>query len=210
MGYNSGFFVSAVRLTRIVGNIEFMCSEACRARVMQSIVLLIVLLCFQVKLDWFTAAVQLCRSKWPCVEVCRAISSSNSRKSAVYTSRTLKTVEWHAKESLGELSLRSNAVETRFQVAYRTVLPSLADVCKLGHICSSGVFYSATLTGRSSLATLWKRIGSANWPSKSHLLRPWNRSQTLACQNIRKSWNENPLDRIEQGEPSTCSCTNWK
>ena len=35
---------------------QIMCAETCRAPVMRSIVLLIVLLCFQVKLDWFNFA----------------------------------------------------------------------------------------------------------------------------------------------------------
>ena len=46
---------------------------------MQCIVLLIILLCFQVELDWFTepaAVIQLCRSRWPYVGACRATQKS--------------------------------------------------------------------------------------------------------------------------------------
>ena len=90
------------------------------------------LLCFQVELDWFTAraaAVQFRRSIWPCVEIFRAISSSCSRKSVTYTSRTLDTFGLCAKESLGA-DLRNSAIDSHFQVDCRVVLPSLADVCK--------------------------------------------------------------------------------
>ena len=110
-----------------------MCAEACRAPVMQFIVFLIVLLCFQVDLDWFTeptAVVQLCRSKWPYVEVCRVISSYRTRKSAMYSPRTVDTFGWRTKESLGALSLRNDAIEAHFQVDCRVVLPSLADAYK--------------------------------------------------------------------------------
>ena len=99
--------------------------------VMQSIVLLIVLLCFQVELDWFpAAAVELCRSRWPHVEVCRVMSFCFTRKSPTYTSRSLTTFGCRAKELLGARSLRNNATEAHFQVDCRVVLPSLADVCK--------------------------------------------------------------------------------
>ena len=52
---------------------------------MQSIVLLIALLCFQVELDWFTesaAVVQLCCSRWPYVEVCWETSFYCTRKAS--------------------------------------------------------------------------------------------------------------------------------
>ena len=100
---------------------------------MQSIVLLIVLLCFQVELDWFTepaAVLRFCRSKWPYVEVCRAISSYSTRKSAIYIPRTLETFGGRAEEPLGTLSLRNNTIEARSQVDCRVMLPSLANVCK--------------------------------------------------------------------------------
>ena len=104
-----------------------------QSAVMQSIVLLIVLLCFQVELDWLTkqaTALQLCRSRWPYVEVCRSIASYCTRKSATYTSRTLETFGWPANESLGALSLRNNDIDAHFQADCRVVLPSLAEVCK--------------------------------------------------------------------------------
>ena len=126
MGWNSGFFhmltASHMKhsdsIARIAG---FHCilfvlksCEACKAPVVESIVLLIVLLCFQVELDWFTeppVVVQLCRSKWPHAEVCRAISSCCTRNSATYTCRILETFGWRAKEYLGALTLRNNARE---------------------------------------------------------------------------------------------------
>ena len=120
------------------------------------------------------------------VEVCRATSSYCTRKSAMYSSRTLKTFEWCTKESLGGLPLRNNAIEVHFQVDCRVVPPSRWPTCaKLRRICSNGVLYSAALTGTSSLATLWNRIAVANCSSKSHLLRTWSRSQTLACRKMK-------------------------
>ena len=148
---------------------------------MQSIVLLISNCFFQVDLDWFTTAVvHLRRSRWPSIEACRAISYCCTRKSAMYTFRTLDTFEWNAKESLGALSWRNNAVEARFQVDCRLVLPRWSMCAKLRRICFKWSPYSATLTWTSALETLWNRIAVANWPNKSHLLRTWSRSQTLA------------------------------
>ena len=65
---------------------------------------------------------------------------------------------------------------------------------KLRHICSNGVFYSLTLTGTSSLATLWNRIKVANWPTELHLLGTWSRSQTLAGR-----WKSLGYQRLNKG-----------
>ena len=139
---------------------------------MQCIVLLIVLLCFQVQLDWFTepvAVVQLCRSKWPYVEVCRAISSHRTRKRALYTSRLLERFGWGAVTA-------NNAIDAQFQEDCRVVLPSLADVCKTQTYLFKWSLYSAALTGTSSRATLWNWIAVANWPSE-----PWLIEQELSA-----------------------------
>ena len=70
------------------------------------------------------------------VRRCRAVSSYCTPKSVMYASRTLETFGWPAKEYLGALSLRNDAIEAYFQVDCRAVLPSPADVCK----ASSDVF----------------------------------------------------------------------
>ena len=71
------------------------------------------LLCFQVKLGWFDepASSNFCRSRWRCRGLLGDDSSYSTRKSAVHTSRTLKTFGCLSKESLGALWLRNNAVE---------------------------------------------------------------------------------------------------
>ena len=46
----------------------------------------------------------------------------------MYTSRTLEPFGWRAKEPLGAVSLRNNAIEAHFQVDFLVVLASLADV----------------------------------------------------------------------------------
>ena len=57
--------------------------------------------------------VQLCRSRWRRRGLSGDISSYSTRKSAVHTSRTLKTFGWRSKESLGALWLRNNAAEAQ-------------------------------------------------------------------------------------------------
>ena len=120
------------------------------------------------------------------VEVCRAISSYCPLKSAIYSSRALERFGWRTKEPLAALSIRNIAIKVHFQVDCRVVLPSCWPMyAKLRRIRSNGVLYSATLTGTSSLATLWNRNVVENWSTKSHLLRTWSRSQTPACRNMK-------------------------
>ena len=172
--------------------------------IMQSIVLLIVLLCFQVKLDWFTEPVAAVQHILRSVGRFRPIVP-------VKAPCTVETFEWRTKESLGALPLRNKAMEVHFQVDCRVVLPSCWPMCaKLRRICSNEVLHSATLTGTSSLATLWNRLAVANWSIKSYLLRMWSRSQTLACRNIEKLGTRFPEIELKQGKVLSCECTNWK
>ena len=127
------------------------------------------LLCFQVKLDWLTgraAVVQLRRSRWPDVKVFRLIASYSTRKSSMYTSRTLETFRWRAKEYLGALSLRNDAAEARFQVTAVWCCRHWPTCAKLRHIYSSGILYSGTLTRTSSLAINWSRMEIETWPTE--------------------------------------------
>ena len=110
----------------------------------------------------------------------RFVGWFRTRKSATYTSRTFETFGWHAKEYLGALLVRNNTREAHFKWTTVWCCPRWPTCAKLRHICSSGTLYSATLTGTSSLVTLSNRIAMANWSSKSHLLRAWRSSQTLA------------------------------
>ena len=63
--------------------------------------------------DLTSRPVQLCRSRWRRRGLSADISSYSTRKSAVHTSRTLKTFGWCSKESLGALWLRNNAAEAQ-------------------------------------------------------------------------------------------------
>ena len=133
---------SGVRLNFVC--FEVTCAEARRAPVMQSIVVLIVLLYFQVE----PGAVQRCCLKWPYVAKAPCTRPEPS-----------------------------SGLSCGAAVAGRRVQSS--DV-----VCSSGVLDSATLTGTSSLATLWNRIGVAKRPSKSRLLR--TRTVPIASRNMKE------------------------
>ena len=127
------------------------CAEACRAPVMQSIVLLIVLLCFQVELDWFTeppAEVQLCRSRLPYFVVC-----------SPYCTKAPRTLPEPWRHSDGVLK------NLWAPCPYRrgsTVL-----WCCRRWPMGAKLRRSATLIGTTSLPNIWNRIEVANWPSKS-------------------------------------------
>ena len=56
-----------------------------------------------------------------------------------------------------------------------------------------------TLTGTSSLTTLWNRIAVANRPSKSHLLRTWSSSQTLAYRKMKEYWRRSREIELNKG-----------
>ena len=79
---------------------------------MQSIVLLI--FCFVSRsslADLASRPVRICRSRWRCRGLVGDVSSYSTGKSAVHTSRTLKTFGCLSKESLIALWLRNNAAE---------------------------------------------------------------------------------------------------
>ena len=141
--------------------------------------------------------------KRPFVEVCRAISPYCTRKAPC----TLPEPWRHS-----DAGLRNRWARCHCGIAPWVLTFKVATVwcCRrwpmcteLRRICSSGVLYSLTLTGTSSLATLCNRIAVANWPSKSHLLRTWSHSTTLAGR--LRGDNEVPRDRTERRE--LCDCT---
>ena len=72
------------------------------------------------------------------------ISSYSTRKSAVHTSRTLRTYGWRSKESLGALWLRNNAAEAQ---KYSVQVESP---------------FSATSIATSTLVTLWDQASEAS------------------------------------------------
>ena len=121
------------------------------------LIVLIILLCFQVELDWFAeaaAVIQLCRPRWPYVDVCRA---------------THGTRHVHF-PNLGDIRMACYRTSGRAVPAEQRHRGSL----------SSGIPCGAAVAGRrvgvlSSLATIWNRIAVANLSSKSRLLLTWSR-----------------------------------
>ena len=89
--------------------------EGMQSAVIESIVLLIFFCVSRSSLaDLMSRPVQLCRSRWRCRGFSGDNSSYSTRKSAVYTSRTLKTFGWRSKDSLGALRLWNvNAAEAQ-------------------------------------------------------------------------------------------------
>ena len=161
-------------------------AEACRALVMQSIVVLIVLLCFQVELDWAGC----CSSTLPLkMAICRAISS-------YCTLCTLPEPRRHSNVVLKNIWARCHcdaAVAGRCVQSSDLFVQVDSPTVRRNRNKLPGDSLQSTCSGK-----LAEQVASATD------VEPF-----LACLKMKESW-KGSRDRIERRELLNCYCTNWK